>query len=640
MENQNFGLDEQNNAQKNQPAHTIELANTIQPTQTDAQTLPAQPVENQPNVKKSKYVLPRSRRIFFTTFISVVIVIVLIVGILMGYGLAYNQYYKALQPESPNQVSGQVSKTDDGSLSSQQANDFPEYYSQTINWSEVSCSTITSGDVVDPNYQCALIKAPLDWTRPTAGEGMAKAYSLADFPYDSDDQGSINLALIRYSPHAATSSAPAQADSLPYLFTNPGGPGGGGIDFVSGSSFAKFSTALKAAYTISAWDPRGTGYSTSVHCWTDDQTKIKDLIKTVPGEMPANFEANKAETIEFTDGCKQNTGSLIKYVGTESTVRDLDLIRSVVTKSKLNYIGFSYGTYIGQVYAGLFPEQTARFVLDGIDDADLSDFEHILAQTKGFETAITSYLTDCINNQGQTCPFAGKDVAFGSQWISASIKSLHNKPLQTTDGREFNDVSFTYAVITPLYSKENWKYLSLGLLAFKKTGDLSVLQLLADSYFSYDSKTGKFDDNTMDANSPIDCSDSNAKKILNGDDSKYDLVKSQNEHDQLVVASPTFGDAFAWGGLSCDYFPADSSQIRYDISTDSTPPVLLVGATKDPATPYQSAVNVHNKMKNSVLLSSDSDGHCSYLTGSDAVRNVVDQYLITGVMPQDGQMLK
>lgn len=533
---------------------------------------------------------------------------------------------------------------------------FNPYYEQKITWNKCDkfiTSDITRASIDDINqFKCAYISAPLNWNGDKT-DALAPDYSVKDNSFDSDSQATIKLAVITKINNKTNSK---------YLFTNPGGPGGSGVQEILGGSHG-FSDTLADNLNFASWDPRGVGLSNPVKCYKNDEDAIIDIYKNIPGEMPDNIDAMNDDAKTFINNCKEISGSIIKYVDTISTARDMDLLRYVLSKDlltnigggnsskatnnaddidyKLNYMGYSYGTKVGEAYATIFPNEIDHMVLDGIVNPNNSINDSALEQTRGFQKVYEAYVAACLNEQitGSTCPFANKDAKYVDDWFIASQKVLHDKPkaIASDSKREFNDNVFMTGVIMPLYSKSSWTYLNMALSMLKTKGDNSVLTLLADMYNDYEG--GKLTNNPQESYFSIACSDTNEE---------FNIDEWTKKHDEAMQISPVFGDfIFSTEGIYCNLLPtaslptnlvsnfdADGSDnVGKLLNTHSNANILLLSNTNDPATPLSNANNVLKMLPNAKLLTREGDEHCAYPSADNKFKDSVDQYFIKSIMP-------
>ncbi|MDR2508874.1 MAG: alpha/beta hydrolase [Candidatus Ancillula sp.] len=508
-----------------------------------------------------------------------------------------------------------------------QKQNFTAYYNQEIKWGaceDLDASQASGADalpsLIKPTeFECADVKAPLIWSEPSAE--LAKDYTLDANPYDSGTQASINLHIAREK----LSTYPGKS-----LYFNPGGPGASGVSYLP-QIISEFPDSLRAAYDITTWDPRGVGKSSPIECFENSAEELKFVYTSIPGQMPDNYDATLAEASGFQKSCADHTGSLLKYIDTQSAARDLNLISALIGSDKTDYIGFSYGTDLGAVYAGLFPQNVGKYVLDGAALPGETLEQTALAQAGGFQVALNAYLEDCITTSASTCPFAGQTVEYANSWIAASIKKLKDTPLKTSTGRELNDIGFFYGLAYTLYSKESWMYLSLALESLKKSASPDIFLILSDAYFEYNSRTEHFESNMFEGNIAVNCLDRQ---------NAFDMEGEAKNADEIMKVAPTLGSFFVYPEVSCEPFTKATNQIKYDQSAPDTGSILVIGTLRDPATPYQSAEEMAKMFKNGVLLTYDSDGHTAFLSDTGELQKAVVAYFIDGTVPENGSEYK
>jgi pimeloyl-ACP methyl ester carboxylesterase len=441
--------------------------------------------------------------------------------------------------------------------------------------------------------ECSVLEVPLDYADPS--------------------KQSIALKLER---------APATGDRIGSLVVDPGGPGAPGTDTAEDAD-SYFAPELRARYDIVGFDPRGTGESSpAIDCLSDS-----DLDAYIAGDPDPDNRAEVKDLVdnqaEFWAGCEKESGDLGAHVSTIEVARDMDILRAALGEEKLRYFGFSYGTRLGATYAELFPKNVGRFVLDGAVDPSLPTLEGSLSQAKGFETALHAYLVDC--DGGGDC-FLGDSVAEDLQTINDLLDDIDASPLPTDDDRDLTVGNAFYGIVLPLYSKDNWSLLDQGLKeALDGKGD--TLLFLSDFYGSREG--GHYTDNSLEAISVINCLDNpwsiSAKQVP-----RY--------FDRFEKASPTFGKVFAWGLVNCHGDPFQTTEPKLEINGDGAAPIVVIGTTRDPATPYHEAVAMAEQLESGVLLSRDGDGHTAYNRGNSCIDDAVHAYLIDGTVPADGTM--
>jgi len=458
------------------------------------------------------------------------------------------------------------------------------FYSQTLVWKP--CGS---------GMQCTTAKAPLDWADPASA--------------------SIELALIRH---------PATGTKLGSLLVNPGGPGGSGYDFIRDNLDFAVSKTLQKNFDVVGFDPRGVNHSTAVKCYDNPADFDQFLYGILPGDIGSDewLAAYEKANADFGAACAKFTGPLLAHVDTVSAARDLDLLRAVLGDKKLNYLGYSYGTFLGATYAGLFPEKTGRLVLDGALDPSTSEFDVTITQAKGFESAFRAYLKACLAGKtGKGCPFNGTvdDAVNTTKGIFAQLQA---HPIPASDGRELGDSAMFAAVILPLYNQDNWPYLNQLFQEVEKGGTDTAF-LLADSLYERNAN-GTYADNSTEGLIAINCADY---------PNISDLPTMRAQAAELAAAAPLFGPLQAYGGLNCKHWPYPATQPRKQITASGSADIIVIGTTNDPATPYVWAQALAKQLENGHLISYTGEGHTAYNKGDSCVDSAVDDYFVNGTVP-------
>jgi pimeloyl-ACP methyl ester carboxylesterase len=454
------------------------------------------------------------------------------------------------------------------------------FYSQTLAWKD--CGS---------GLQCTTALAPLDWTDPAAGD--------------------IDLALVR---HRAT------GDRLGSLLVNPGGPGASGYDFVKDSLDYATDAKLQAGYDIVGFDPRGVGRSSAVKCYPPAQMDqyLYGLTAAQRGTDAWIAELEKSAA-DFGAACNTNTGDLLGHVDTVSAARDLDLLRAALGDTKLNYLGYSYGTFLGATYAGLYPHKVGRLVLDGAVDPSTSNFDVTRIQAQGFESALRAYLASCL--KGSKCPFTGT-VDQSMTTIRALLDSVDASPITATDGRHLGSSALLTAIIYPLYQATAWTYLS-DMFNSVMHGDADYAFQLADAYNGRN-KDGSYSDNSTEAFTAINCVD----YPYNDDPGSM-----REQATAIEKAAPVIGTYMTFGDIGCANWPYKFTGERTEIHAAGAGPILVVGTTNDPATPYVWAQNLARQLDSGHLVTYTGEGHTAYNKSNSCVNNAVDSYLLDGTVP-------
>jgi len=457
--------------------------------------------------------------------------------------------------------------------------DLSEFYDQKVSWEDCR------GDKM-----CATIEVPLDYADP--------------------DAKSITLSMIK----VPAGSARQRVGSL---VVNPGGPGGSGIDYAAQTSLY-FGSALLQAFDIVGFDPRGVGESTPVDCVDDGE--LDEFVASDPDPDNA-AERRTADQLlsELGQGCAETSGDLAAHISTLEAAKDIDIIRSVLGEKRLSYFGASYGTLLGATYADLFPENVGRMVLDGAIDPSLSVEETSLVQAKGFETALRAYVGRCVD--AGSC-FLGDDVDAGVSRIRSFLDEVDQRPLDTSGDRQLASGNAVLGIWAPLYDEEYWSLLDMALKsAFN--GDGTTLLTLSDAYTSRGPEG--YLDNSLEALYAINCLEP-GKSIP--------MSQVPGRIETFEQASPTFGAIFAYGLASCAGWPFQNDDVREPINAEGAAPILVIGTTRDPATPLEWAEGLASQLESGILVRRDGDGHTGYNVGNACVDDVVESYLVSARTPR------
>jgi len=326
--------------------------------------------------------------------------------------------------------------------------------------------------------------------------------------------------------------------------------------------------------------------------------------------------------MSFGDKCVAGSGPVVGHVTTIEAARDMDVLRSALGEETLTYFGASYGTELGATYAELFPDKVGRFVLDGAVDVSIDAETLALEQAAGFETALRAYVQNCLDTT-DNC-FLGDTVEEGLATITGLLESIEEEPLPAGD-RELTVGNAFYGVVTPLYNRDYWFLLSTAL-ASALDGKGSALMSLADAYASRN-PDGSYADNSVEANYSINCLD---------DPTSVPFAEVPSLFPEFEAASPTFGEVFAWGMTSCRGVDVTSSEEPLTIRAEGAAPIVVLGTSRDPATPLKWAQALSAQLESGVLVERDGDGHTAYNAGNECIDTIVEDYLLDGDVPADG----
>ncbi|WP_245862641.1 alpha/beta fold hydrolase [Sanguibacter antarcticus] len=463
------------------------------------------------------------------------------------------------------------------------AADLVEFYDQDVDWAECGST-----------FECADVSVPLDWDAPS--------------------DGAITVGVRRHL---------ADGVKMGTVLINPGGPGGSGVNFVGYAPFI-FGDALLESYDILGFDPRGVGESSPVTCLTDEEKDVYNAKSYVPDD--AGLAAMEADSTYIAGRCAEETGDVLGEVDTQSSARDMDVIRAVVGDAQLNYLGFSYGTQLGATYAGIYPAKVGRMVLDGAIDLRLSVQEQSLQQAVGFENALTAYVEDC--QAGSGCPLTGT-ATDGKAQVKTLLDGLLANPMPTDDSeRPLTQTLAFYGIAQPLYAQSMWPLLTTALEAAIVAGDGSELLESADSYNSRE-PDGTYSDNQGEAFRAIGCLDARGET---------DRATMDAEYAAIVAAAPTMGTFFGYGGLGCKNWPYPEVAQDFDLAATGAAPIVVIGTTNDPATPYVWAQGLAEQLESGVLVTYEGEGHTAYGRSNSCIIDAVDGYFVDGAVPDDGLM--
>jgi pimeloyl-ACP methyl ester carboxylesterase len=442
----------------------------------------------------------------------------------------------------------------------------------------------------DMTYECATLVVPQDW--------------------DDPDGDTFEVALLR-----ARHTSPQ--DRIGSLVVNPGGPGGSGIDTAVLFSLAPLLPArLTQRFDIVGFDPRGVKRSSPVKCFSD--ADLDDSFGADPDPVDeATFDEMLAHSRRMAEGCQQEYGRALDFYSTHQTARDMEAVRVAVGDEQLTYLGFSYGTRLGAVYAHLFPDRVRAMVLDGAVNPAETRREASRGQAEGFEQALDNFTGWCAQSPN-LCPLRSD----ARTAITEAIGDARESPAVGPDGREATAGWVFYSVVAALYSQETWPLLAAALDQLAG-GDPSGVFELADSYAER-SPDGEYS-NLFDANTAISCAD---------DDSTFSVAEVRDLQVRWRDEYPLFGAPLATGLIGCQLWPAEPDPHPVGEAAGAAP-ILVVGTTGDPATPYESAGELADLLGVGVLLTWQGEGHTAY-PGDECVNEAVEAYLIELRVPEDG----
>ncbi|MET9799494.1 alpha/beta hydrolase [Streptomyces sp. NPDC006368] len=460
------------------------------------------------------------------------------------------------------------------------------YYGQRLRWR--ACGV--------PDFECSTLRVPLDYTEP--------------------DGHQVKLAVTRIR-------ATGPGKRLGSLHVNPGGPGGSSVGFLQGYAGVGYPAPVRARYDMVAVDPRGVARSEPVNCLDGPAMDAYTQIDQTP-DNPRENDLVAASFRRFAAGCAKRSGRILPHVSTVEAARDMDILRAALGDRKLHYVGASYGTFLGATYAELFPSRTGRLVLDGAMDPSLPTAELNRDQTAGFQRAFDSFATDCARRPG--CPLGTGTPTAAAARIKAFFARLDTRPVPTGESRPLGEALATTGVLAALYDESAWPLLR-DALTRAMNGDGAPLLSLADSY--YERRPDGTYSNLMYANAAVNCLDQPPAFT-----SPAEVTAAVPSFEK---ASSVFGEGLAWASLNCAQWPAKATGAPHRIEARGAAPIVVVGTTRDPATPYKWAEALADQLASGTLLTYEGDGHTAYGRGSDCVDSAINAYLLDGTVPADGK---
>lgn len=466
-----------------------------------------------------------------------------------------------------------------------------QFYSQKVAWK--SC-----GGDAPTGFVCGSVVVPISYAEPASFGSMG----------------------IKVTKRPASSTT----KRLGSLLVNPGGPGGSGIEYAQAADMIVSSQVL-SHYDLVGFDPRGVGASQPIKCISDAQLDVMLAADATP-DTAAEVTQFRGLAKTLGDGCLRKNSNLLPRVDTVSAARDMDIIRAVLGDSQMNYLGKSYGTFLGSTYARLFPTRVGRFVLDGVIDPRMDNRALSKAQAMGFERALRRFLEDCA--QRSDCPVKRNVDAAYTQLLGIIARTDSN-PMPTNDAsRPLTQALLQTGIIVGMYDSIYGWEAERNALRGVVAGDGSDMLNLVDFFLSREG--GHYKDNSNEVIAAVNCIDRRDRP---------NAAETQKYAQAWAKQYPMFGAVLAYGLLVCERWPAPA------VGTASawkgqTNPVLIVGNTYDPATPVEGAKALHAQMKNSRYLEWVGDGHTAYRQGSTCVDTIVDAFFVGGTLPTKDQVCR
>jgi pimeloyl-ACP methyl ester carboxylesterase len=441
----------------------------------------------------------------------------------------------------------------------------------------------------DDGFQCSTLQVPLDVADP--------------------GKGTVTLALTR-------KRATRSGDRIGSLIINPGGPGSSAVNYLQ-AVWQGIPAPVRARFDLVAFDPRGVGRSAPVRCGTTAELDTYFHLDPTP-DTAAELKAYTDGNTKLAKGCQSRSGRVLPHVSTREAADDLDRVRAAVGDEKLTYLGYSYGTAIGATYLERHPTKVRAMVLDGALDPRLTWDKLLEGQSKGFDLALNAFMNDCERTR---CSWRREVSGDLLEAFDALAARIDRQALPGSGGRTVGPGEFSLGAGYGMYSKNLWPTLSSALVQAQRGKGAEILEM-NDRYLD---RSDSGYQNTIEANLAVNCID----KPWPSETSEYVALAERVRKD-----APRFGPAIALSGLSCAPWPVGEVMGPRTVRGTGAPPVVVIGTTRDPATPYEWSVALAEQLDKGVLLINEGDGHTVYRVGApDCIRDRVDSYLLTGKAP-------
>ncbi|WP_436794116.1 alpha/beta hydrolase [Actinospongicola halichondriae] len=447
-------------------------------------------------------------------------------------------------------------------------------------------STTTTSSTVPaptPSTEPAPTPPDVDWSDCGGGECATVVV-----PLDHDDPEGETISLF-------VKRLPATGDRIGGLFFNFGGPGAGAADLITQFPIPD---SIRQRFDIIGMDPRGVGQSTPLDCGLDPAT-LYSADPTIEDETDA--AALIDISTRYANDCEAAKGAMLPHLGTKNVARDMDLIRAGMGDDRLSYVGYSYGTSIGQAYAELFPDRVRAMIIDGLVDPEPAGIDSAIDQAKGFETALA--------NWAAACPSRSNCRLDDPLDVVDEVLALAEEGVESSNGaRVLGPGEAAIALAYPLYNQTLWPSLDRAL-ADALAGDGAGMVALADSYAGLADFSIYFAVSCLDSAWP----------------DSTDVFLSRAAAAE--ADAPRFGEAIVNDYIRCAVWPVEPDPVG-GVTADGAPPILVVSTTGDPATPYENGVTVAERLTSGVLLTYEGEGHTITFQGSSCVDTIAVDYLV------------
>ncbi|EWT03607.1 proteinase [Intrasporangium oryzae NRRL B-24470] len=461
------------------------------------------------------------------------------------------------------------------------------YYAQKVAWSP--CPD-------NPRHECGTLEVPVDYAKP-----------------DGD----------RFTVAMRKVPALDPSKRLGSILVNPGGPGGSGVQYAQYAAYA-FSKAVRESYDIVGFDPRGIGASDRVGCLTDSDM---DLLFSDDPTPDTAAERTKliADADAVTEHCAARGGQRALHMSTTEVARDMDVMRALLGDDRLNFFGGSYGTFLGAIYADLFPKKVGRFVLDSAMSPNQTDEQEMTYDIQGFESSIDAFIAWCVSQP--TCSL-GHDKAAAKGRIVDLLDQVERHGLKTSKPglATIGEGWVNFAIFMCLYSDSYWPTLNRGL-AQAMTGRGDILLARGMAVVERNAAGHYADSSYLPAMIPVRCAD--WPRMSSSASLRAAQRKAQADHPLWARMTGELYD-------NCAKWPAPGRTPKGSTLAVGAAPILVIGNLRDPATPIGGTKQLAKDLDSGILVTSDHDGHGTYYSGNSCVDSVVDDYLIRGTVPRNG----
>ncbi len=467
-----------------------------------------------------------------------------------------------------------------------------------------SAPTATAASTTAATTTASTAAAKIHWRPCKRGQCGTLAVPLS---YSDPGGQQIRLALYRL---------PAKDPSkrIGTILVNPGGPGASGVQFAQLYGLG-YPESIRARFDVIGWDPRGVGASDPIDCGTAlARSYALDQAPNTAAERAALTAGNR----RFGLACKAKVGAILGNVSTVDTARDMDRIRQALGEPRITYVGYSYGTYLGAVYANMFPTHVRAMVLDGVSDPGQTAAQFLLAQARSLNRSMNQFLATCAKQSACAFHSGGHPAAA----FAALTRKIETHPLRV-GARTLGTTQYFFGVSNPLYTNDQAKLATMLAAAVKGNGK----PLLA----SYDDYVGRRPNGTysseLAANTAINCADAR------GIDGVPAALKLEPE---FAAAAGFFGRFTLYNNAVCGSWPVRPQPPRLPITAAGAPPIVVIGSTGDPVTPYSDAVSLAHELRSGVLLTATTKGHTTNFLIGGPCDSLGVPYLLTGKPPANG----